>query len=179
MLPLPLRRKEKEAQATQVTQAQAVEAKMASVPEGQKIPSGGVEEKETESPADLLRDSQTDLTDEPAGAAQPATSLNARSAEDELETSGAVEKEAAGFEKHMLSAKRPSETPDTKPTMESGSPDPLQFSVEMAPSKEDPHKQSQAQHQGHAPALRPFRICLKSRVISAVRRCVQDSSRPS
>ncbi|CAE7213084.1 CML14 [Symbiodinium sp. CCMP2592] len=149
--------KRKEAQAAQ---AQAVEAKMASVSEGQKIPSGGVpEEKETESPADLLRDAKTDLTDELAGAAQPVTSLNPLSVEGEVETNGTVEKEAAGFEKDIPSAKRPSETPegsgqdrDIKPTMESGSPHPLQFSVEMAPSKEDAHKQSQAQHQGFEPA---------------------------
>ncbi|CAE7350329.1 CML14 [Symbiodinium sp. CCMP2456] len=169
--------KRKEQAATQAAQAQAVEAtRLASGPlrasvDGQKIPAGGVPEgKETELPGDLLRDSKEDLADteraltkreEPedaismAGGAQLVTSLNAQSTENELETSG---KEVAGAEGHMLAAKRPSVSPegsgqdrDMKPTMESGSRDPPQFPVEMAPFKEDPH-QRQAQRQGLEPA---------------------------
>ena len=177
----------KEASAAQA--AEAAEATRASGPgrasvDGLgKTPSSAVPEEkdETDLLGDLVRDSKKDLADteramtkraEPdvaisiAGGAQLVTRLNAQSTENELETSG---KEAAGVEEHMgpsLSPEGSGQDRDMKPTMESGSRDPPQFPVEMAPSK----AQRQGRHRQGSEILKPLRISLQS---------WQDSSRRS
>ncbi|OLP85727.1 hypothetical protein AK812_SmicGene33255 [Symbiodinium microadriaticum] len=161
------KRKAKRKEASAAQAAEAAEATRASGPgrasvDGLgKTPSSAVPEEkdETDLLGDLVRDSKKDLADteramtkraEPdvaisiAGGAQLVTRLNAQSTENELETSG---KEAAGVEEHMgpsLSPEGSGQDRDMKPTMESGSRDPPQFPVEMAPSK--------AQRQGLEPA---------------------------